>query len=357
VQELARHLARTGDDVEIILHTWEDGFAEQADRDGLNVLQFRPAVGGVDYALSVELWSYLRRNAHRFDVVHAHGYRSLPAVPLMRSGGRPFVFSPYYHLVPVTRLRRFVRQPYRQLARRAIGSADLAVCVSEVEATALRAAVPELRGRISVVPAGADAAAIRSAQPYPKECTTIVTLGPLESGKRIDRVISALPDLGPKYELVIVGRGRERRALRAHAANLGVADRIRFAGPVDDAALFRWLRTADVVVAVADDAMSGGTLLEAACAGAPVIASDIPAHLEASARLFPAAVRLISSQSSPLTLADEIVAATDAGPPRGPPPAITTWNETAAQTADLYRELLEGASVAGTSPKQKAHDR
>jgi glycosyltransferase involved in cell wall biosynthesis len=351
VQALARHLTElTGERAEVILHTQEEEFAREAQRDGVATKLFRPPAASVDFAVAPELWAYLRRQAPSYDVIHVHGHRALPAVLPGRLARRPLVFSPYYHMVPLTRLRRIARQPYRHLARRAISAAALAVCVSQAEATQLQAAVPELKGRIEVVPPGADAAAIRAAEPMPQELTTIVTLGPLERGKRIDRVISTLPDLGPGFQLVVVGHGPERRPLGAHAANLGVGRQLRFVGGVDDAMLFRWLRTADVVVNMSDESMSGGSLLEAASAGAPVVASDIPAHLEIAELVDPTSVRLISSQGSPLVLADEIRAAVERPPLHAPLPDVISWADAAQQTIGHYEQLLPRVSALRSPP-------
>ncbi len=356
IQQLARHIERGGDSVEIVLHTTpETAFAEEARKDGMVVRPFRPRINGVDYALSADLRAFLRRSAGSFDLIHVHGYRSLPALPTLRGSGRPLVFSPHYHGVPVTRLRRVARQPYRQLARRAIASADMAVCVSGAEAAALRTSVPELKQRIRVVPAGADAAAIHAAEPYPVTKTTIVSMGPIEHGKRLDRVISTLPDLGSDYELVIVGYGPERRPLAMHAHDLGVASQVRFVGPLDDPELFRWLRSAHVVVSMAEEAMSGATLLEAACAGVPVVASDIPAHLETTKRLPAGAVKLVSSQASPLVVADEIKAAVARGPSQMQP-SVMTWDEAATHTTGLYRELV-GARERPAEPAEPSRVR
>ena len=272
-------------------------------------------------------------------------YRSVPAIPALRAAGRPVVFSPYFHVAPVTRLRRITRHAYRQVAGRAIASADLAVCASSAEAAALQTSVSALKGRVRIVRPGADGAAIIAAEPFEKTRRTIVTLGPLERGKRIDRVISTLPDLGPDYEVVVVGRGPERRPLRAHSVNLGVAQQVRFVGPIEDEELFRWLHTADVVVTMADEAMSGTTLLEAACAGAPVIASDIAAHTEIGAHLGSEAVRLISPQASPLDLADEIKFAAVRPRTLLDVAEVPSWDDMASQMAALYRTVPDAPTA------------
>src|SRR5208283_2971818 len=95
----------------------------------------------------------------------------------------------------------------------------------------------------------------------------ILSVGRPDGGGRADRVISALPDLGRDYELVVVGCGGARRRLQARARDLLVSEQVRVLGGVSDAVLHSWLRTAVVVVALTDADHGGLPLLEAACAG------------------------------------------------------------------------------------------
>ena len=53
---------------------------------------------------------------------------------------------------------------------------------------------------------------------------------------------------------------------------------------VSDAVLYRWLRTARVVVTLAGERGSGSQVTEARAAGASVVASDLPIHREAAER-------------------------------------------------------------------------
>jgi glycosyltransferase involved in cell wall biosynthesis len=343
VHDLARRVADNGGEAEVLLHAPARSIDLGPLHDGLAVRAFRPRAGGTDFALSRELWAYLEQHGSTFDVIHAHGYRALPALLASRSAGRPLVFSPHYSLVPATRLRKVTRHPYRQLARRAVASVSLATTISQAEAGALRDAVPEIAGRIRVVPAGVEADVIAAAEPLPTRRSVVLTMGPLERGRRIDRVISTLPDLGPEFELVIVGRGPEHRALQSHADDLGIAERVRFVGELNDPERYRWLRTASVVVAMAEDSVSGMELVEAVCAGAPVIASDVSAHVEAAAQLDPRAIRLLSVQSSPLALADAIIVAQRERGEPGTPAGVVTSTQAAQHTIDAYQGLLDSA--------------
>jgi glycosyltransferase involved in cell wall biosynthesis len=76
---------------------------------------------------------------------------------------------------------------------------------------------------------------------------------------------------------VIVGGGRERRALEDLARDRGVADVTRFVGPVPHASVPHWLHALDVYVAASrsDSESFGVAVLEASACGLPVIVSDV----------------------------------------------------------------------------------
>jgi glycosyltransferase involved in cell wall biosynthesis len=73
--------------------------------------------------------------------------------------------------------------------------------------------------------------------------------------------------------LVLVGDGEERDRLASKAAELGVADRVHFAGRVADPA--EYLRAADAFVLPSVAEGMSNSLLEAMATGLPCLASDI----------------------------------------------------------------------------------
>lgn len=82
----------------------------------------------------------------------------------------------------------------------------------------------------------------------------------------------ALPALPANSLLVVLGRGRLEKALRALAAELGIADKVLFLGQVPHA---RRLFTAfDAFALSSDHEPFGMVLLEAMVAGVPLIATD-----------------------------------------------------------------------------------
>ncbi|WP_150303097.1 glycosyltransferase [Pseudomonas saliphila] len=83
---------------------------------------------------------------------------------------------------------------------------------------------------------------------------------------------AALPDLPKNSCLVILGRGRLEKELKALAIQLNVSKRVFFVGEVPDAR--RYFKAFDVFVLSSDHEPFGMVLLEAMAAGVPVISSD-----------------------------------------------------------------------------------
>ncbi len=83
-----------------------------------------------------------------------------------------------------------------------------------------------------------DRAASRAALGLPAEAPIIGVAARLERVKGVDLAIAALALLPAPAMLAIAGAGGEEAALRAQAASLGVADRVRFLGLVGDTARF-----------------------------------------------------------------------------------------------------------------------
>jgi glycosyltransferase involved in cell wall biosynthesis len=141
----------------------------------------------------------------------------------------------------------------------------------------------------------------------------------------------------------IIGRGADQDRLAALAATLRHSSDVRILTGVGTPELHRWYRTAAVYVGLSrNEAQSIGTL-EAAAAGAAIVASDIPAHRETAS--YVRGIELVPIDAGPHEVATAIrrAAPTDAT-------RITTWDETAQATLDVYARVLRGqASSLGTS--------
>lgn len=108
--------------------------------------------------------------------------------------------------------------------------------------------------------------------------TVLLSVARLVYRKGVDRVLRAIAVLEPSVKLVVIGDGPERKTLEQLAATLGIADRVRVLGAVEDAATYRWYHAADLFVMpprmLGPDVEGFGMVyLEAGWYGLPVIAT------------------------------------------------------------------------------------
>ncbi len=103
---------------------------------------------------------------------------------------------------------------------------------------------------------------------------TLLSVGYLIERKGHDLIIEALAGL-PDTDLLIAGDGPEDKALKALAAHLGVADRVRFLGRVAHESLPEIYTAADCLVLASSREGWANVLLEAMACGTAVVASDV----------------------------------------------------------------------------------
>jgi glycosyltransferase involved in cell wall biosynthesis len=103
----------------------------------------------------------------------------------------------------------------------------------------------------------------------------LLTVNYLHPRKRIDLIIEATALLGAAAPmLTVVGDGPERQRLQQLAAALGIADRVTFAGFVDDDELPARYWQADCYLHATRDESFGLSVLEASYCMCPVVAVD-----------------------------------------------------------------------------------
>ncbi|MEZ5773389.1 MAG: glycosyltransferase [Hyphomicrobiaceae bacterium] len=102
-------------------------------------------------------------------------------------------------------------------------------------------------------------------------------VGRLVPYKGLDVLIDALPEAG-NVRCLVVGEGRERPALEARAAALGVGDRIRFLGGVDETGKHAVLRASDAFVLPSTSTAEafGIVQVEAQLCSLPILTTDLP---------------------------------------------------------------------------------
>jgi len=99
----------------------------------------------------------------------------------------------------------------------------------------------------------------------------VLSVGRLESVKRVDLLVSAMAHVDPPIRLVIAGDGTQRENIERLAAQSGLSGRIDFLGTVDDQTLVDLYRGALAVLYPPYDEDFGYVTLEAFLARRPVV--------------------------------------------------------------------------------------
>ena len=165
------------------------------------------------------------------------------------------------------------------LLPRILPRADAITAVSRLTAARLRALPGVDPARVRVIPNGVDREfwdGAGSAAGVDARVPMVLSVGRLDRVKGHDVLLRAFPrvlDRVPGARLVIVGDGGDRAALAALAAELGIAQAVRFAGQLRAAEVRGHLRAARVFVLPSRSEGLPIALLEAMAAGVPVVAT------------------------------------------------------------------------------------
>jgi glycosyltransferase involved in cell wall biosynthesis len=336
VEEIAKRLAAQGETVEVLTHHDDPGLPSTELREGVLVRRHNVPVPSKHFGVSPAVWATLRRERHRYDVVHAHGYHSAAPLAATMACASPLVFTPHYHGTGHSPLRKAIHVPYRAAGAAIAARSKRIICVSRAEADLFLNHFPSATPRVTVIPNGADLGRIEAAEPFRHAGPLVITGGRLQSYKQIDRIVEAMALTPPDLRLVVTGDGPERSALEALADERALRERVDFIGRVDTDVLYRWYATADVFCSMSSNEAMPVTILELLAAGARVVASDIPAHRDIRDRTA-GAITLVPLDADPGVLAAALGRALEQSPEAAQ--QIPTWDEVTTQTLDVYRGL------------------
>jgi len=131
-------------------------------------------------------------------------------------------------------------------------------------------------GPIEVVFNGTDLRGPAGSEPEPRQ---VAVLGRLVAHKRIHLVVeaaAALRDRGEPIMVDVIGRGPREESLRRLVAARGLTDVVRLHGFVDEQSKADLLARAELHVCASEGEGWGQVVLEAAGAGVPTVAYDVP---------------------------------------------------------------------------------
>jgi glycosyltransferase involved in cell wall biosynthesis len=248
----------------------------------------RPGLGHFFGITNPGLWKMIRRD--RFDVVivfvgyvYASFWIALSAAKLK---GIPVIFGADAHDISSCDGNRWKEPIKRWLWPRLFGLMDVVVTPSTGGVNLMHSiGIPAervVRTTHSVdndwwieQAARVDRAAVRAEWRIPADATVLLFCGKLQPWKRVSDVLRAFAKAAVlESHLVIAGDGPLRQALEDEARSLGLAERVRFLGFVNQSKLPAVYRSSDLLILPSQYEAFGMVVNEAMLCGCPVVVSD-----------------------------------------------------------------------------------
>ena len=387
VHALATELAATGHEVVVLSRRpagTDAGTHPTIDEvvDGVRVLRVAEDPAHLEFEREMVAWTLAmghgllraalgRLGGWRPDVVHAHDWLvAHPAIALADVLGVPLVAT--IHATEAGRHAGWLSSPLSRqvhstewwLAHRAD---ELITC-----SAAMQAEVAELfdldAGAIAVLHNGVAArgwhatpvrAATARARYAPGGEPLLVYFGRLEHEKGVQDLIAALPRIRrvrPGTRLLVAGTGTGADALAETARAHRVRRSVRFLGHLPDAELAAAIAAADAVVLPSRYEPFGIVALEAAAAGAPLVASsagglgEVVVDGETGVSFAPGDVGGLA-RAVEVVLADPAAAAQRAAAARARLGVDFDWRSIASATVEVYARATAGGPVELARPK------
>jgi len=289
VHFLSRELAHLGHDVTVVTSNTPRGLRAQAvqvDAENRVVNGYRtvrighsiPVVSNGSIA-RVSIGRALKRRLARvqapMDVVHAQGLAG-PFLPLwsLRASKAPCTVGTFHTYFDGGHIAyRFLR-PYLATA---LGNADRKIAVSEACVVSSGQYFPN--EHFDIVPNGIDTdffrplESVEDRQPGPPRILFVGRFDPRNGLGTLLDAARILQDQGFEFEVQVVGDGPARPLYERHAKRIGIWDRIRWLGLLNEERPELY-RQATVLAAPCTLASFGVVLLEAFASGIPLVCAD-----------------------------------------------------------------------------------
>nr|WP_225444717.1 glycosyltransferase [Pseudomarimonas arenosa] len=218
----------------------------------------------------------------RPDLLHIHMPNPWAFCALFSAAARSLPWVVHWHADvphdhPSWRMRLAYR-PYAQFEQQLLRRAATIVVSSQTYLDA-SATLSAHRDRCAVIPLGLEAERPESAPPdWPNhDQLKLLAVGRLSYYKGFETLLDAVARTAD-VQLLLIGEGERRTALAARIAALGLHERVRMTGHLDDPQIEAAYRACDVFCLPSLDRAEafGLVLLEAMRAGKPVVASAVP---------------------------------------------------------------------------------
>ena len=305
IRDLAQFYRKQGHEVSVLAPATDDGSI----KEDFVVAAGRPVAIPYNGAVARVLFGPLAASRVRqwiateaFEILHLHE----PAIPSLSLLACSIAEGPMVGTFHVAAPRQKVAFAIAPLLEPIIEKLRARIAVSEVARETLTI---HLDTDAVVIPNGISADFFGSAQPRPEwqRVNTIGFIGRFsEPRKGLGILLEALPSIArifPTVRILIAGPGEGIEAMQS--VNPALRNNLQFLGRINDAEKASFLKSLDLYVAPNTGGESFGIILaEAMAAGAPIVASDIPAfrHLLDDGRY-----GALFENGNPVSLAEQII--------------------------------------------------
>jgi glycosyltransferase involved in cell wall biosynthesis len=350
IYQLMQRMPSAAPDMDLVGYVGEPGVS-------LPGWQMRPSAWRTSTAPRRILWEQLAQpwalRRDRIDLLHAlvnvgPAIHSCPLIVTIHD----LTFVRYPALFPGERrgyLQRMTRFTAKHAARVIVDSASTGRDVEEllgVPSERITVIYPGVNTDMERPLGSAAACALRARYGLPEEFVLFV--GTLEPRKNIALLLDAWSLLADRHGLhptlvIVGGKGWFYESLETSVQAMGLSSRVRFAGYVLDADLPVWYSAATLFVYPSLYEGFGLPPLEAMACGTPVLVSDrssLPEVVGEAGLSLPPDDAQAWADAIALLLGspDRRQAMTEAGLEQA---ARFSWSQTARQTAEVYRQVLD----------------
>jgi len=304
VQAVAERLASWGHQVDVLTLATYAILPDRQEINGVMIRRFRERISGDAYPVGLPLLYYLLAHRRDYDVVNSHNYHALPLFWCSLAAVHSLVVSTHYHGKGHSRFANWMHPLYRPLGSWAVRRGQKVICASKFEQDLVRAHLRVEKEKIEIVPDGVALNALHAAKQLDLQASALLFVGRLEKYKRVDLAIASLSYLPDDFRLYIIGKGPEEETLRTQASVMKVDHRVEFMKDVPDDMLYRWYRSARVLVMMSEAESFPMTSIEAVATGCRVVCSARSPFTELALQLPDAIFPL--RDPAPFSLAEEV---------------------------------------------------
>ncbi len=268
LQALCRGL-RSHTDLRVIVSSDDRTTVEEV-VDSVPVTRLATVLNVFSTAISPGMAAQVRNSGA--DLVHIHLPNPTAVLAYLASGYRGCLVITYHSDIVKQKVLARLFQPFLDAALRR----SAAIIATSPNYLATSPVLQAFRDRCHVIPYGIDTAQFEQRDRDARfDERLVITVGRLVYYKGLEHLIRAMANVRGK--LVIVGDGPLRGKLERLAAQLGVADRVIFAGVLSNAHVLAYYHAAAlfVLASVARSEAFGIVQIEAMAAGLPVINTSL----------------------------------------------------------------------------------